>query len=372
MNKKLIALAVAAAAASTSVQAVEVYNDGTNTFSVGGRLALSAKFQDGDSSLNNQSSRINFGFTHTLENGWDIGTRAEWAYNALANSNDGSNVTNRLGFITADNEDFGNFTLGKAWSVHYDVTGKTDRFWLNGGDTAGNYDGISGDGGVHGTGRADDVIQYRNNFYGLQVGLQYQFEGKGSVSKGFELGEDDKVVEIKEAWKRDYGYQAMAGYEFELGEGILGLSGVYAETKFENREDAKVANAVVSYETSGIYVAANYGEFRNHQSERTNAAFASSDFSSSSVTSNGMIKSATGYELFASYSFDQYQILGGYNQLEDDNSRAKYAYSTIGAAYFTGPMILAAEYKIDTSSKTNTGSNADLDNVFGILVRYNF
>ncbi|MBY5947867.1 porin [Photobacterium rosenbergii] len=354
MNKKLIALAVAAVAASSSVHAVEVYNDGTNTFSVGGRLAISAKFADGDSSLNNQSSRINFGFTHALENGWDIGTRAEWAYNALANSNDGSNISNRLGFISADNEDFGNFTLGKAWSVRYDVTGKTDRFWINGGDTAGNYDGISGDGGVHGSGRADDVIQYRNNFYGLQVGLQYQFQDSNSN------------------FDRDYGYQAMAGYEFDLGAGILSLSGAYGETKFDDREDARVANAVISYETSAIYVAANYGEFRNHQSETTNAAFSKSDFTSNSVTNNGMIKSATGYELFASYTFDQFQLLGGYNLLEDDNSSAKYAYSTIGAAYFVGPMVLATEYKIDTSSKTNTGADADLDNVFAILARYNF
>ena len=364
MNKKLIALAVAAVAASSSVHAVEVYNDGTNTFSVGGRLALSAKFSDGDSSLNNQSSRINFGFTHALENGWDIGTRAEWAYNALANSNDGSNISNRLGFISADNEDFGNFTLGKAWSVRYDVTGKTDRFWINGGDTAGNYDGISGDGGVHGSGRADDVIQYRNNFNGLQVGLQYQFQDTNL--------QRDAAGNVIGGYDRDYGYQAMAGYEFDLGAGILSLSGVYAETKFDDREDARVANAVISYETSAIYVAANYGEFRNHQSETTNAAFSKSDFTSSSVTSNGMIKSATGYELFASYTFDQFQLLGGYNLLEDDNSSAKYAYSTIGAAYFVGPMVFATEYKIDTSSKTNVGADADLDNVFAILARYNF
>ncbi|MDV5168586.1 porin [Photobacterium rosenbergii] len=363
MNKKLIALAVAAAAASSSVHALEVYNDGTNTFSVGGRLAVSAKFSDGDSSLNNQSSRINFGYTHALESGWDIGTRAEWAYNALSNSSEGSHLSNRLGYITADNEDFGNFTIGKAWSVHYDVTGKTDLFWIYGGDTAGNYDGISGDGGVHGTGRADDVIQYRNNFYGVQVGLQYQFQDSN-------IGEDDDGNKI--GYDRDYGYQAMAGYDFDTGMGIIGLSGVYGETKFDDREDAKVANAVISYQHNGLNLAANYGEFRNHQSETSNDAFKKSNFTNSSVTNDGLIKSATGVEVFGSYDINQFQILGGYNQLEDDNSKAKYAYATVGAAYFTGPIILAAEYKIDTSSKTATGSDAKLDNELGLLVRYNF
>ncbi|PSU34836.1 porin [Photobacterium lutimaris] len=364
MNKKLIALAVAAAAASSSVHALEVYNDGTNTFSVGGRLAASARFSDGDSELRNQSSRINFGYTHALESGWDIGTRAEWAYDALANSSEGSHISNRLGYITADNEDFGHFTLGKAWSVHYDVTGKTDRFWIYGGNTAGNYDGISGDGGVHGTGRADDVIQYRNNFYGVQIGLQYQFQ-----DSNLKRNNDGNVIG---GYDRDYGYQAMAGYDVDTGMGILGLSGVYGETKFDDREDAKVANAVISYEYNGLNLAANYGEFRNHQSETSNDAFKKSNFSSSSVTAGGMLRSATGVELFASYDINQFQILGGYNQLEDDNSKAKFAYATLGAAYFTGPIVLAAEYKIDTSSKTDTGADAKLENELGLLVRYNF
>lgn len=360
MNKKVIALAVAAAAASSSVHALEVYNDGTNTFSVGGRLAASARFSDGDSELRNQSSRINFGYTHALESGWDIGTRAEWAYDALANSGEGSHVSNRLGYITADNEDFGNFTLGKAWSVHYDVTGKTDIFWVYGGDTAGNYDGISGDGGVHGTGRADDVIQYRNNFYGVQVGLQYQFQDS-NLSR-------DEQGNITGGYDRDYGYQAMLGYDFDTGMGIVGVSGVYGETKFDDRADAKVANGVITYENESLYLAANYGQFRNHQT-------ATGDVFGDAKTSGGTnntIKEATGLELAATYDINQFQLLAGYNQLEDDNTSAKHAYTTLGVAYFTGPVILAAEYQIDASSKNAFGSDAGLDDELALLVRYNF
>ena len=344
MNKKIIALAIATAAASASSHAVEVYNDGSSTLSVGGRLAASAKFSDGENSLGSQSSRINFRFTHALESGWDIGTTAEWGFDALANSGKDNLFFNRLGNITADKENIGHFTLGKAWSVHYDVSGATERLWIFGGDTTGNYDGIVGDGGPHGTGRADDVLQYRNNIAGLQFGLQYQFEDKNSD------------------FHRDYGYQAMAGYDFDFG---LGLSAVYAETKFKDREDAKIANAVVKYEMDALYLAANYSQSRNHQQ-------GDKYFSGADTTTSGAIKEATGLELFGSYNINQFQLLAGYNQLEDDNSDAKYAYATVGAAYFTGPVIIAAEYKMDASSKNGNGSNADKDDVLGLLVRYNF
>ncbi|PSW21519.1 porin [Photobacterium sanctipauli] len=350
MNKKIIALAVAAATASTSVHALEVYNDETNTFSVGGRLAASAKFSDGENSLGSQSSRINFAFTHALDNGWDIGAIAEWGYDALASGDKDSHIFNRLGNVTADKEGIGQFTVGKAWSIHYDVTGKTDLLWVYGGDTAGNYDGIASDGGVHGTGRADDVVQYRTNIQGLQLGLQYQFEDKN----------DD--------YHRDYGYQAMAGYDFDFG---LGLSAAYGETQFKDRADAKVANAVITYETEALYLAANYGQFRNHQNS-TDYSGVFAGAGNNSLTSEGMVKEATGMEFFASYDINQFQLLAGYNHLEDDNSSAKYAYTTLGVAYFTGPVILAAEYKIDTSSKTASGSDADIDDELALLVRYNF
>ncbi|MGF1690038.1 porin [Photobacterium kagoshimensis] len=351
MNKKILALAVAALTTSTYSNAIEVVNDGTNTFSIGGRLAASAQFSDGDSSLQSESSRINFAFTHALDNGWDVGAKAEWGYDALANGSKESHLSNRLGQITADKEGIGQFTIGKAWSIHYDVAGKTDMFWVFGGDTAGNYDGISGDGGVHGTGRADDVIQYRGNFGGVQVGLQYQFE------------DDNYDASAQTGYNRKGGYQAMAGYDFDFG---LGLSGVYAETQFDDRENAKIANAVASYENSGLYLAANYSQSRNHQYQNDYG------LTGAETTNEGAIKDATGIELFGSYDIGSFQLLGGYNQLTDDNSDAKYAYATVGAAYFTGPIILAAEYKIDTSSKNGNGSSAELDDVLALLVRYNF
>ncbi|PSW21520.1 porin [Photobacterium sanctipauli] len=355
MNKKIIALAVAAAAASTSTHALEVYNDETNTFSVGGRLAVSPKFNDDSNSLNSQSSRINFAFTHALANGWDLGAKAEWAYDAL--SNGGNHTSNRLGQITADKEGIGHFTVGKAWAVRYDATNKTDVFWVYGGDVAGNYDGISGDGGVHGTGRADDVIQYRTNINGLQIGLQYQFEDSS-------LERDDNGVVIG-GYDREYGYQAMAGYQFDFG---LGLDAAYSQANFADRADAKVANVVVSYETEVFSLAANYGQSRNHQ---TAANYFGAN-SGAETTDEGAIKEATSLEVAGIYYIDQVQLMAGYYSLTDDNTDAKYAYGALSAAYKTGPMIFAAEYKIDTGSENASGNDLGNSNELALLARYNF
>ncbi|WP_087020444.1 porin [Thaumasiovibrio subtropicus] len=346
MNKKLLAIAVAAVTASTSAHALEVYNDDVNSFSVGGRLALSARFNDGDHELRNQSSRINFAFKRDLQNGWTAGALAEWGYDATANSSDDSHLSNRLGNITLQNDEIGHFTIGKAWSVHYDVAGKTDKMWIYGGDTAGNYTGISGDGGVHGTGRADDVIQYRHAFGGFSVAAQYQFAGDETVG--------DNVV-----WERKNGYQGAVGYQFDNG---LGFSGVYAQTNFDDREDAEIYNLVASFQHDALYLAANYSESRFHDTSLDGVASSKGD----------ALDKVRGVELFASYDINDFQLLAGYNSLEDQNSRAENTYATVGAAYFMGNMILATEYKMDIDLKDATGGDLKRNNELGLLVRYNF
>jgi len=334
------------ATSASSASAVELYNNDATTVALGGYVAVKAESTNSTTELDNSGSRVKMVFTHALDGGWDIGARTEWALDALANSSKDQIFTNRLGYITADNEKVGNFTLGKAWSVYYDVAGATDMFWIYGGNTSGTYDGLSGDGGVHGTGRADDVIQYRNNFNGLQVGLQYQFSDKSS-----------------DEYKRDSGYQAMLGYDFDFG---LGLSTAIAETKFDDREDAKVFIYGAKFEQEQFYAAVNYSIASDHQK-------GADYFEGASVNNNGAIKDAKAIEVFASYTImDQYQLLAGYNQLSDDNSSAELTNTTFGASYMTGPLTLSVEYVMDLSSKNGNGSDQKLDDVFGLQARYDF
>ncbi|OLQ72897.1 hypothetical protein BIT28_06855 [Photobacterium proteolyticum] len=347
MKKSILALMIATSASSAS--AVELFNDDTTTVALGGYVGVVAESTNSTTELNNSGSRVKMVFTHALDGGWDIGARTEWALDALANSSKDQIFTNRLGYITADNGNVGNFTLGKAWSVYYDVAGATDMFWIYGGNTSGTYDGLSGDGGVHGTGRADDVIQYRNNFNGLQVGLQYQFSDKPENS-----------------YQRDSGYQAMLGYDFDFG---LGLSTAIAETKFDDREDAKVSIYGAKFEQDAFYAAVNYSIANNHQLRDDYFK----DDGDVVVDVNGAIKDVKSIEVFASYTImDQYQLLAGYNQLSDDNSSAELTNTTFGASYMTGPLTLSVEYVMDLSSKNGNGSDQKLDDVLGLQARYDF
>jgi predicted porin len=86
--------------------------------------------------------------------------------------------TARLGYLGVDFGPFGRFSAGKENAVHYDITSyTTDRFNSFGGQASATYVG-STDGGQSATGRADQVVQYHNDFLKiLEVGLQTQFRG---------------------------------------------------------------------------------------------------------------------------------------------------------------------------------------------------
>ncbi|OAN18096.1 porin [Photobacterium jeanii] len=345
MNKSFIALAVASVVAFPA-SAVEVYRDGDTSFSVGGRLAVRAEHtksvgnEDSTNKLINSSSRINFGFTHGLVNDWVAGAKAEWGYNPVANGD--QEFGNRLGNIYFAHDDAGLITVGKQWSVYYDVTGWTDVFWVYGGTASGTYDGrdeggaAGGDGGVSGTGRADEAITYRNQFGPVKVGVQYQFENGSSTGD------------------REYGLQGSVIYDIEqVG---LSLGGTYGQTKYKGEEDDKVWSLAALYDNNNIYAAAQYGQYENHIS----------------FSNTYLAEKAKGYELIGAYTIqDMYQVYGGYNSVTDDNSDAELTYGLIGAAWVPANIVIALELKLGTKAKDNNGVDTGADQ-YALLARYNF
>ncbi len=116
----------------------------------------------------------------------------------------------RLGYLGLDFRRGGKFSVGKEYGVHYDVTGwTTDQFNSFGGQASATYV-ASTDGGQSGTGRADQVVQYRNNVLKvLDVGLQGQFRGVDSnhASDGWGASLQVKVlpgIKIGGAYTRTY------------------------------------------------------------------------------------------------------------------------------------------------------------------------
>lgn len=94
----------------------------------------------------------------------------------LAPAVDGEVLTTRLGYVGVAFEPLGRLTVGKQWSVVYDVAGWTDRFWVFGGQGLGVYNAGT-DGGLTGTGRADKAVVYRQEAERWSGGLQVQFQG---------------------------------------------------------------------------------------------------------------------------------------------------------------------------------------------------
>ncbi|CAG20537.1 porin [Photobacterium profundum] len=360
MNKKIIALAVAAAVVSTatSVSAATVYQDGASKVTIGGRLAVRAEYtesvndQDSTTKLENNSSRINFGFEHEMVPGWIAGAKAEWGYDALASGS--QDFSNRLGNVYFLNEQVGTITLGKQWSTYYDITAWTDVFWIYGGEASGTYDGrAETDGhGDSGTGRANEALSYRQSINGLNIGVQYQFEG-------------DDIKTGASTTHREYGLQSALSYDFDFG---ISLGGAYSLTKYEGQADDKTWSLGALYQSDMLYVAGQYGQYENHTSVNGNLKNVTNKAGVSGVAEN-----ATGYEFIAAYlvSGGEYQVYGGYNGLEDDDTKAEYSYGLIGAAWTPGSMIFSAEYKLGVTDKDNLGNDSGADQ-FAVLARYNF
>ena len=82
----------------------------------------------------------------------------------------------RLGYLGVDFGAAGRVTMGKDWGMHYSIAGyTTDRWNAFGGQASLAYPGY-GDGGISGTGRADQVINYRVTVTKIvELGAQAQF-----------------------------------------------------------------------------------------------------------------------------------------------------------------------------------------------------
>ncbi|WP_240206426.1 porin [Vibrio sp. CyArs1] len=157
MNKKIIALAVSAAAFGTTAQAVELYNQDGSTFSVGGHVSVGVQDSEKDAAgVNSVSPRINFEATQDLGNGFTADAKGEWALNML-NGGDNS-FTTRLGYIGVSHAELGRVAVGTQWAPYYTAGGVADL------PIAFANDFLYDNHGALGTGRADAMLAYTNAF----------------------------------------------------------------------------------------------------------------------------------------------------------------------------------------------------------------
>ncbi|WP_152558934.1 porin [Endozoicomonas numazuensis] len=361
MHKKILAVAVAATVAGPAM-ALEVYDDGTDSLSIGGKIGFYVQNKDHDEELNNDCNRINFEYAHKFASGWTGQGVMEWRIRTVDEyESDGEKkdfISNRLGFVGLSHDDYGSFIAGKNWSVTYDVSGWTDSYAILGGNAMGVYEGRNG-GDYDGTARADDALQYRNSFGGLNIGLQYQLQSDPATQNDTNNLTDDNV-------QRDHGYGIALSYELPMG---LSVGATYNETQYEDiakyagQDKSKSATAGLKYENEGLYLAAVYGEFHNKTElgDKLNAK------------SNGL-------ELYGRLALNNvlqgFSVEAGYNDLKDDSkaeadqTEATFKEAMVGAIYETGPMQFAVEYA-KNDSKNEIGKK-DADNTLSLQARYYF
>jgi predicted porin len=169
----------------------------------------------------------------------------------------------------------GRITYGKQWSAYYDVAVFSDQMPFLAGSGTGVYSAGT-DGGVAGTGRADDALQYRDAVAEFKYTVQLQFRGNSENDAGLVDGYGVSVV-----WERNR--------KFSLGGAINAvLDGVSDPEIGEPIEDDRAIIFGSRYKTDLFYAAGTLSLFRNHE-----------------IDNNGEVFSGHGLELYGSYNWSK-------------------------------------------------------------------
>lgn len=255
MKKTLLATAIPALLIANSVAATELYNDDVNSFSVGGHLSAGLTGSDeGNTGVNYVSPRINFTALRDMGNGFTADARVEWSIN-MGDGGDQA-LSTRLGYVGLTHDTFGRTALGTQWAPTYDVTGVADM------PIAFANDFLYNDHGNLGTGRAKDMVSYRNGFefgenMGINLGLGYQgAQNAGTLDDG--TGIDSA-----------YDARMQAALSFDLAAFNIGAA---YNTGDINDDTATITSFSAKYGSygQGLYVAAVYAMNEN-TSNRLNA-----------------------------------------------------------------------------------------------------
>ena len=245
MTKKLAKIAsIVALCTASNLHALTIFEDDTNSFSIGGRFDIQMATDTTTFSQNNGnyiggdvtddfnmspiSPRFNFGFTHQVDENTVAEAFMEWKFVPDANSfNDKEPFANRLGYIGLQG-DFGHVRLGKQYSVVSDVMGVTSYGYKADPDGAAPF--TIGDGGALGTARMDNAIIYRANLGMLELGVQYAMEHE--VTSGMENYDPNNPSDTAFI-NNNYGF----GLRFHVSdEFTLGMT--YSQTEIEISQNA--------------------------------------------------------------------------------------------------------------------------------------
>ena len=322
-----------------------------------------------------QDARSRIGFQY--ETGTDIRffADAEWSVNLTTNASTfypGETTSSgvlllerdqvpvfgtRLGYVGVDFGKAGRVSVGKQWGVHYDVTSYTDAFNVFGAEASATFNAGT-DGGVMGTGRADEALVYRNRLFDLvDLGLQVQLRDldNGEVIDGYGASLQAAILPGLELGLT----YTSARWDDSAQGSLVGLTG-----------DSEYGAFGVKYESDRLRLAGVYAKQRN------------GDLARIPVTVGGetvlvpVAFDGNGVELSARYQLSRLGLLAGYLDYRPDTGgglldpETELKYVILGADYRWNPSaLLFAEYRFagGTDALGVTG-----EDVFALGFQYRF
>ncbi|MGY3868732.1 porin [Aeromonas crassostreae] len=339
MKKTILAIAIPALFASAANAAVIYDKDGTS-FDVYGRVQANyyGEHDDTDGELIG-SSRLGWSGKVALNDTWSGIAKTEWQVSA--ENSDGTKFDTRHLYVGLDGNQYGKVIFGQTDTAFYDALEATDIFneW---GDVGNFYDG-----------RQEGQIIYSNSFGGFSGKLSYQTNDEEAV-KVSDVGQSVKEVAVfGPDVKRNHGFAAAAGYDFDFG---LGFDAAYSTSELENKTSGDKGDkdewAIgANYAINGFYFAGVYTQAKVDNDN------------------TGWDSKGRGYELAASYNVDAWTFLAGYNFTEAKENGGSYEdqvdETLLGVQYnFTSKFKAYTEYKIQGIDNT--------DDEWTVALQYNF
>lgn len=358
MNKKFLALAVAAASISTAASAATVYKDDTSTLNIGGRVEVrgnisSANKSDADDNKYNDASRVrlNIGGEQKLND--DISfigfTEYEITENNDAATSDDTAFNTRYLYAGITSQRFGALTYGHQNTSFTYITDWTDR--------AENFTGDINEYNAATSDRADNVLRYALTVDRLTIQAHVQADSNGD---GNNL--------TNHATPSTDGFGVIAAYkltdELEVGAG-------YAQTDGNSTGDAQdtgdnlTYTGAIKYVRGGLWLAATYegGTVSGTENSVLNTPLTGeSDFNA--------------VDAFAGYTFGDNNVNMSYNyfdadednydSLNENNLNLEYA------RYFGQNVTAFVSYRINLLSDGDAATSKQTDDQAMLGLRYAF
>ncbi|TGN26479.1 porin [Empedobacter tilapiae] len=201
---------------------------------------------------------------------------------------------NRLGYLGIDLSKYGKITFGKQWSVYRDVTAYTDRFNVFGGRASATFTGGT-DGGLLGTGRADQSIIYRNKIKAFQFGAQIQSKG----------GNDDKIID-------GFGFSAQLELNQNISIGAAFNRAFIAQNLIDDNHILGLSGHPTFYSIGSKYTSKQF-DFSLLGILQQNGDFTPISYQSENMINPSYVFDAKGFEIVLKYKLNKFSVLGGYN-----------------------------------------------------------